>query len=126
MTEAFPSAVRGQWRPGARFLFRVGRRTLVESLYLLTAPMIAGTGLLLVLGGLCAGTVGWLLPGGSRIVAGALAPARWMADLEQWRIAAMHPPATGAQGAARWPRQSGGGREARRLGHGPSLFAACP
>ena len=62
MTGSFPAAVRGRWRPGARFLFRVGRRTLVESLYLLTAPVTAAAGLLLVLGGLCAGTAGLLLP----------------------------------------------------------------
>ena len=81
MTESFPSAVRGRWRPVARFLFRWGRRTLVESLYLLTAPVIAAAGLLLVLGGLCAGTVGLLVPGGSPVPPGALAPARWFADL---------------------------------------------
>jgi hypothetical protein len=61
----------------------VGRRTLVESLYLLTAPVTAAAGLLLVLGGLCVGTVGLLLPGGSPVVAGALALARWPADLER-------------------------------------------
>jgi signal transduction histidine kinase len=78
----------------------------VESLYLLTAPVIAALRLLLVFGGLCAGAAGLLLPGGSRVVAGALAPARWLADLERWRIARMHPPAAGAQGAARRPRLS--------------------
>jgi signal transduction histidine kinase len=46
MAESLPSAVRGRWRPGARFLFRTGRRTLVESLYLLTAPATAAAGLL--------------------------------------------------------------------------------
>src|SRR5450755_403371 len=104
MTESFPSAVRGRWRPGARFLFRLGRRTLVESLYLLTAPATAAAGLLLVLGGLCAGTVGLLLPGGSPVVAGALAPARWFADLERWRIAKVRSPAAGAEGAGHRPR----------------------
>ena len=104
MTESFPSAVRGRWRPGARFLFRMGRRTLVESLYLLTAPVTAAAGLLLVLGGLCAGTVGLLVPGGSPVVAGVLAPARWFADLERWRIAKVRPPAAGAAGAGRRPR----------------------
>src|SRR5262249_34160556 len=82
----------------------VGRRTIVESLYLLTAPVIAAAGLLLVLGGLCAGTAGWL-PGGSRVVAGALAPARWFADLERWRIAKMRPPAPGAERAGQRPRR---------------------
>ncbi len=65
VTESLPSAVRGWWRPGAGFVFRVGRRTLVESLYLLTAPATALAGLLLVLGG----------------------KARWSAGLERWRIA---------------------------------------
>jgi signal transduction histidine kinase len=104
MTWSFPSAARGRWRPGAWFLFRLGRRTLAESLYLLTAPVIAGAGLLLVLGGLCAGTAGVLLPGGSPVPAGALAPARWFADLERWRIARVRPAAAGAQGAGWRPR----------------------
>jgi signal transduction histidine kinase len=76
----------------------------VESLYLLTAPVIAAAGLLLVLGGLCAGTVGWLLPGGSRVAATVLAPARWFADMERWRIAKVRPPAAGAEGAGQRPR----------------------
>jgi signal transduction histidine kinase len=102
MTMSFPSAVRGWWQPGARFLVRVGRRTLVDSLYLLTAPVTAMAGLLLVLGGLCAATAGLLLPRGSQ-VAGVLAPARWFADLERWRIATVRSPAAGAAGAARRP-----------------------
>jgi len=65
VAESFPAVVRGWWRLGAGFLFRVGRRTLVESLYLLTAPVTALAGLLLMLGG----------------------KARWSADLERWRIA---------------------------------------
>ncbi len=97
MTESFPSAVLGRRRPDAWLLVRVGRRTLVESLYLLTAPVIAAAGLLLVLGGLCAGTVALLVPGGSRVAAGVLAPARWFAGLERWRIAKVAP-AFGAQG----------------------------
>ena len=104
MIGSFPGAVRGRWRPGAGSFVRVGRRTIVESLYLLTAPVIAAAGLLLVLGGLCAGTVGWLLPGGSRIVAGALAPARWFADVERWRIAKVRSLAPGADAAGQWPR----------------------
>ena len=103
MAVSFPSAVRGRWRPGARFLARVGRRTLVESLYLLTAPVIAAAGLVLALGGLCAGTAGLLLPGGSPFVVGVLAPARWLADVERWRIAKVRSPAAGtgqAPGAA--------------------------
>jgi signal transduction histidine kinase len=104
MTESFPSAVLGRWRPGARFFFRTGRRTLVESLYLLTAPVTAAAGLLLVLGGLCAAAAGLLLPGRSRVVAGPLAPARWFADLEWWRIAKVRSPAAGADGAGQRPR----------------------
>src|SRR5215472_9574618 len=104
MSASFPATVRGRWRPGAGSLFRAGRRTIVESLYLLTAPVIAATGLLLVLGGLCAATVAWLLPGGSRVVAGALAPARWFADLERWRIAKVRSLAPGAEGAHQRPR----------------------
>jgi hypothetical protein len=92
MTESFPSAVRDWWRPGGGFLFRVGRRTLVESLYLLTAPVTAAAGLLLVCGGLCVGAVGLLLPGGSPVVAGALALTRWPGDLERWRIAKVRSP----------------------------------
>ena len=103
MTGSFPSAVRGRWRPGARFFFRVGRRTLVESLYLLTAPVTAAAGLLLVLGGLCVATVGLLLPGRSPVPAGVLAPARWFADVERWRIAKVRPPAAGAEGARQRP-----------------------
>jgi signal transduction histidine kinase len=87
MAGSFSSVVPGRWRRGARFLSRTGRRTLVESLYLLTAPVTAALGLLLVLGGLCVAAVGLLLPGGSRIVAGALELARWSADLERRRIA---------------------------------------
>jgi signal transduction histidine kinase len=87
MAQSLPAAAGGRWRPGARFLLRTGRRALVESLYLLTAPVIAAAGLLLVLGGLCLATVGLLWPGGSPVVAGVLAPARWFADVERWRIA---------------------------------------
>jgi signal transduction histidine kinase len=104
MTESFAWAVRGRCRPGARFVFRTGRRTLVESLYLLTAPATAAAGLLLAFGGLCVATVGLLVPGGAPVVAGALAPARWFADLERWRMARVGSPAGGAAGAGRWPR----------------------
>lgn len=78
MTESFPSAVRGWWRPGAGFLFRMGRRTLVESLYLLTAPVTALAGLLLVLAG----------------------KARWSASLERWRIAKLRALTDGAETAS--------------------------
>jgi hypothetical protein len=81
----------------------VGRRTLVESLYLLTAPATAAAGLLLVLGGLCAGTASLLWPGRSPAVVGVLAPARWFADVERWRIARVRSPAAGAERASQRP-----------------------
>lgn len=86
MTASFPSAARSGWRSGATSLRHVGRRTVVESLYLLTAPVIAAAGLLLVLGGLFVGAVGSLLRGGAPVPPGSLAPARWCADVEWWRI----------------------------------------
>jgi signal transduction histidine kinase len=104
MSESFPAAIGGRWWPAARFLLRTGRRTLVESLYLLTAPAIALVGLLFVAGGLCAGAVGSLLPGGSPAVAGGLALARWSADMERWRIAKVRSLATGAENAGQRPR----------------------
>jgi signal transduction histidine kinase len=85
-------------------VLRVVRRTVVESLYLLTAPVTAAAGLLAVLGGLCVGAVGLLLPGGSPVVAGGLAPVRWFADVERWRIAKVRSPAAGMEGAGRRPR----------------------
>jgi signal transduction histidine kinase len=93
--ESIPLTVRSQWpsrwRLGARFAMRSGLRAVVESLYLLTAPVSAAVGVVLVFGGLCAGTMVSLLPGRSRLAAGIssslLAPARWFADLERWRIA---------------------------------------
>jgi signal transduction histidine kinase len=99
MAESLPYAVRGRRGLGVRFLFPVVRRTLVESLYLLTAPVTAAAGLLLVLGGLCAGTVGLLLPGRSPAAAGGLALARWSADVERWRIAKVRSLAAGAENA---------------------------
>src|ERR1019366_9197153 len=98
MPDSLPAVVWGRWRPGVRFLFRMGCRTLVESLYLLTAPVTAAAGLLLVLGGLCAGMVGLLLRGRSPVPPGALAPVRWSADVERWRIAKVRSPSTGARG----------------------------
>ena len=103
MTMSFPSAVRGRWRPGARFLVRVGRRTLVDSLYLLTAPVTAAAGLLLVLGGLCVGHGRFAAAARVAVVASVLAPARWFAGLERWRIATVRSPAAGAPGAGRRP-----------------------
>ena len=117
MAESFPFAVRGRWRPGARVLFRVGRRTLVESLYLLTAPVTAAIGLLLVLGGLCAAGAGLLVPGGSGLVADALALSRWPADMERWRIAKVRSPVPGAEAAGTWPRP-----KAAATASGPGLW----
>jgi signal transduction histidine kinase len=78
MAQSLPVAVRGRWRPAARFLVRTGRRALVESLYLLTAPVTALAGLLLVLAG----------------------KARWSASLERWRIAKLRALTAGAETAS--------------------------
>jgi signal transduction histidine kinase len=78
MAQSLPVTVQGPWRTGARFLARTGRRTLVESLYLLTAPVTALAGLLLVLAG----------------------KARWSASLERWRIAKLRALTAGAETAS--------------------------
>jgi len=103
--ESFPTVVRGWWRPGARFGFRIARRTLVESLYLLTAPLTAVTGVLLVLGALCIAAAGLLLPGGSRVVARAQILARRSADAERWRIAKLRALAGGADRSGQRPER---------------------
>ncbi|MFD8933734.1 sensor domain-containing protein [Streptomyces sp. NPDC059578] len=77
------------------------------SLYLLTAPVTAAAGLLAVLGGVCVAAIGLLLPGGSPVVARALAPARWFADVERWRIARVRPAVTGAGPVALRPEPKG-------------------
>jgi signal transduction histidine kinase len=104
MTLSFASAGRARRRPSGGFLFRLGRRTLAESVYLLTAPVIAATGLVLVLSSLCAATVGLLVPGGSPVTVGVLAPVRWFADLERWRIARVRPQVAGPDGTGQRPR----------------------
>lgn len=71
----------------------------MESLYLLTAPLSAAAGPLLVAGGLCVGAVGSLSPGGSPAAARALTLARWPADLERWRIDEVRSRAGGARDA---------------------------
>jgi signal transduction histidine kinase len=114
MTESFPRAVRGQRRRSARFLVRIGRRTLAELLYLLTAPVIAVAGLVLVLGGVGVGTIALLVPGGSRVASDALAPARWFAGLERWRIGKVRPLAFGPEGTG----SAGGTRSAGLRGAG--------
>src|SRR5262245_45055562 len=78
MIETFPVVIRGRLRPSVRLLVRTGRRTLVESLYLLTAPVTALAGLLLVLGG----------------------KARWSAGLERWRIVRLRALTAGAETAS--------------------------
>ena len=78
MAQSLPVTVQGPWRTGARFLARTGRRTLVESLYLLTAPVTALAGVLLVLAG----------------------KARWSASLERWRIAKLRALTTGTETAS--------------------------
>lgn len=88
MVDLVPFAIAGR-RRRAGSVVRVGRRTLVESLYLLTAPVTAVTGLVLVIGGVCVGMVGSLVPGGSPVAAGALAAARWSGDAEWWRVGAV-------------------------------------
>jgi Putative sensor len=105
MSESFLSAVRDRRpadarRRGARFLLRAGRRTLLESLYLLTAPLTAAAGLLVVLAGVGLATVGLLLPGRSPVVARALTPARWLANLEWWRLAKVGSPLSSSAGSA--------------------------
>jgi signal transduction histidine kinase len=116
MTASLPSAVRGRWWQGARFLFRVGRRTVVESLYLLTAPVTAAAGLLLMLGGVCARAAGLLLRGRSPLAAGVLAPARWGADVERWRIAKVGSLSARTEGAAGAERAAGQAEGAGQAG----------
>ena len=93
------------------------RRTLVESLYLLTAPLSAAVGLLLTLVGLCAGTLGLLIPGGSPVAVGGLALARWPAEVERWRIAAVRSWAAGTGSPGRWP-----GPKKEAAGSDPGLW----
>ena len=104
MTESLPGAVRSRSRPGVTFLARTGRRTLVESLYLLTAPMTAVFGLLLVFGGLGAGMAGLVVRGRSPLSPGVLAPVRWSAEVERWRIAKVRPRSAAARDANHQPR----------------------
>ena len=62
MTVLFPAVAGARCRAGAAFLLRTGRRTLAESVYLLTAPVTAAAGLLAVLAGLCVAAAGVLVP----------------------------------------------------------------
>ena len=92
MAESLPVAVQPPQRARRRFLLRTTRRTLLESLYLLTAPLIAAIVLLVTFGGLCLVLIGLLRPHRSQIATTALTPARWSADLERWRITKLRPP----------------------------------
>ncbi|GAA1226081.1 sensor histidine kinase [Kitasatospora nipponensis] len=105
---------------GAGSCRRGRRHALVETLYLLTAPVTAAAGLLPALGGAVLATAGLLLPGGSPVVAGALAPARWFAELEWWRIARVRHPVAGAERGER--RRAGA--PVPGPGRGPWLDAA--
>jgi signal transduction histidine kinase len=105
VSESFPAPAGG--RPSPRFLARTMRRTLAESLYLLTAPAAAIAGLTLLLGGLCSAVAGRLRSGRLRAAARRPAPARWAAELERWRIARVRAVVTGARPAAAPPDASG-------------------
>jgi signal transduction histidine kinase len=94
-----------RWLAGARVIVGVARRTLVESLYLLTAPVTAMVGLLLALGALCAAAAGLLLPGGSPLVARARILARRSADVERWRIVKLRALAAGTEPAGQRPER---------------------
>ncbi|MFJ1709332.1 sensor histidine kinase [Kitasatospora sp. NPDC088346] len=105
MTTSLSPAVRGRrWPATGPFArtapARTARRTLARSLYLVTAPLTAAAGLLPVLGGALLAMGALLLPGGSPLVARALAPARWFADLERRRIAGLRAPTAGAAAEA--------------------------
>ncbi|WP_439679792.1 sensor domain-containing protein [Embleya sp. MST-111070] len=115
MTKSLSAAVRGRSWPGVGALSRVGRRTLVQSVYLLTAPVFAAVGVVAALGGVFFAALGLVLPGGAPLVARALAPAQWCADLERWRIAKVR--AAGAGAARAEPGASPSG-----AGAGPGLW----
>ncbi|MGW9209435.1 sensor domain-containing protein [Embleya sp. NPDC055664] len=119
MTKSLSAAVRGRSWPGVGVPVRVGRRTLVQSVYLLTAPLPAVAGLFAALGGVFFAALGLVLPGGAPLVARALAPARWCADLERWRIAKVRAAGPGAARAEPAATASGAGS-----GPGPWLDAA--
>jgi len=78
----------------------------VESLYLLTAPVTAVAGLLLVCGGLCLGTAGLLLPGGSPVRARAGAVAGRPGTAAFARVRSPLGPAPGPEGTGLRPGPS--------------------
>ncbi|MCM3882758.1 sensor histidine kinase [Frankia sp. R82] len=105
--------------PGAGPVVRVGRRTLAESLYLLTGPVSAVAGLLVVLGGLCVGMLG-RVAGRAPVAAGVVAPVYWSADLEWWRIDRVRASVPGPERLAR------SGRQAPQPGPGSGSGASNP
>lgn len=83
---------------------RVVCRTLVRSAYLLTAPVTAAMGLVLLLGAMGVWVIGSVAPGGSHVSMNALTVARWPGDVEWWRISAVCDLTGGSGGGARRPR----------------------
>ncbi|WP_194897340.1 sensor histidine kinase [Catenulispora pinisilvae] len=88
MTVPSPPAVQGRTWPGVGDVGRVGRRAVVESLYLLTAPVAALLGVLMAVVGLGVGLLGLVVPGSGStpLTAASSVLVRWPAELEQWRI----------------------------------------
>ncbi|HEX6855496.1 MAG TPA: histidine kinase [Streptosporangiaceae bacterium] len=84
MAEPYPSSDRGRW-PGARFVVRIVRRTLAESLYLLIAPVIITAALL----GALAGRPGGAGPGSRRWAAVAHALLVLPVALVTWVVTAL-------------------------------------
>lgn len=105
-TSVVTGVAAGRWRSGGRFAVRSVLRTLLDSSYLLTAPVSAALGLLPLLGALCLGAVGRLLPSGSPVGTGASEVARWPADVERWRIASVRSQVGTARGVRRRPGQA--------------------
>ncbi|MEU3466210.1 histidine kinase [Streptomyces sp. NPDC006733] len=103
MAASSSSDAAGRWSPGGWFVVRASRRTLVESVYLLTAPLTAVLGLLLAAGALCLGTLGLLGSSTSPARTGAAELARRAADVERWRIARVRAGAGKVPGARRRP-----------------------
>ncbi|MBL7490698.1 sensor domain-containing protein [Frankia sp. AgB1.9] len=103
MAGSFSTVAGGRSLPGAGPVLRVGRRTLKESLYLLTGPVSAVAGLLIAFGGLCVAMLG-------RAVgrAPAAAPMYWSADLEWWRIDRVRAARPGPERPGPLPGPSGG------------------
>ncbi|OHV31820.1 MULTISPECIES: sensor histidine kinase [Pseudofrankia] len=106
MAGSFSTAAWGRSFPGAGPVARVARRTLKESLYLLTGPVSSVAGPLIVLGGLCVGMLGRVI-GRAPVAAGVAAPVYWSADLERWRIDRVRAAAPGPERLGRQPRPSG-------------------